>query len=432
MVEEEINPNPQPLPTLEQHLSAVPPPPQKNRRKLVLMTIIAALTLLLLAALAYFLLIANKSADAPGTDESDENNSGAVEQPKTHLTMLATGDFIAHDAINNEAKQADGSYDYAPMLEPFKYKFADADINFCNQATIAGGEQFGISGYPVFNAPLEWIHDLKGVGCNVINVGTNHTNDKGQRAITAMLNEWDKQEVLAVAGANRSTEEQNQVRYFEIEGVKFALLSYSTYANIENPNSYSLNRFSEPLVTNQMTEARKHADIVIVSMRWGTEYSEVLNAAQEEQSQKLASLGADIVLGHGTHTLQPVKRLTSNPPAGGDRETIVWYGLGNFLNAQLETTGLTGCVATFSIEIVSKKLTDSTCLPFYQHYEWTAEQKAAEDLLSRKNFRIMPLYKSSEYMSKSQLETTVEAQMTRISELVNQYTKIPVQNADDL
>ena len=127
--------------------------------------------------------------------------------------------------------------------------------------------------------------------------------------------------------------------------------------------------------------------MVMVSMRWGTEYSEVLNAAQDAQSQKLSDLGADIILGHGTHTLQPVKRLAGQ----GGNETIVWYGLGNFLNAQLETTGLTGCVAAFTYDIPTKKFVDSTCLPFYQHYEWTAEEKAAGKLLARKNFHIMPL-----------------------------------------
>jgi poly-gamma-glutamate capsule biosynthesis protein CapA/YwtB (metallophosphatase superfamily) len=169
---------------------------------------------------------------------------------------------------------------------------------------------------------------MAGLGCNVINTGTNHTNDKGQGPITAELNDWDKiQGVLAVAGANRNQEEQQKVRYFEEKGVKFAFLSYSTYSNTPNPHPYSLNRFEDSLVLPQMQEAKANADIVIVSMRWGTEYSDEVNSAQISAAQKLAGLGADIILGHGTHTLQAVDRLTQ--PDGS--ETIVWYGLGNFL-----------------------------------------------------------------------------------------------------
>ncbi|MDQ3065003.1 MAG: hypothetical protein M3Q36_01905, partial [bacterium] len=116
----------------------------------------------------------------------------------------------------------------------------------------------------------------------------------------------------------------------------------------------------------------------------------------------------------------------------GGRETTVWFGLGNFLNTQIETKGLTGCVAQFDIDIVSKKVTKNSCLPFYMHYEWTAEDKKAERLLNRKNLQILPLFIAQELMAKSQLNSTVETQMDRITKLVNTYTKIPVQNARDL
>lgn len=394
-----------------------------KRRVLIILGII--LLLLPVAAGAYILFFHTKAAPS-NTAEQQQNEEQAAENP-THIRMLATGDWIAHDAINQEAKKSEG-YDYTSMLDPFTLDFKSADLNFCNLATLAGGEQFGITGYPVFNAPFEWMYAMKDLGCNIINTGTNHTNDKGQAPITSELNELDKQDMLAAAGAGRNTEEMNKVRYFEKDGVKFAFVSYSTYSNLPNPNPYSLVRFEEPLVTNQLTEARANADVVIVSMRWGTEYSEEVNAAQKQQAKKLAGLGADIILGHGTHTLQPVDKL-----AGLDgRQTIVWYGLGNFLNAQLETTGLTGCVADLQIEIATKKVSSNMCLPFYQHYEWTAEEKAAEKLLSRKNFLIMPLYNAAEYMAKSQMDSTVEEQMARIQTLVNTYTEVPVQNATDL
>ncbi len=66
------------------------------------------------------------------------------------------------------------------------------------------------------------------------------------------------------------------------------------------------------------------------------------------------------------------------------------------------------------------------------HYEWTAEDKKAERLLNRKNLQILPLFIAQELMAKSQLNSTVETQMDRITKLVNTYTKIPVQNARDL
>lgn len=397
-----------------------------SKRTLVLLGLGGIIIVIILLLLFLFV----QTSDAPGPEENKSAESSQQTEPKTSITMLATGDWIAHDVIN-EVAGSSGEFNYASMTEPMRPYFEQTDINFCNLATPAGGVQHGISGYPVFNAPLEWNRDMHGLGCNLINTGTNHTNDKGQAVITSELNDWDgKENVLAHAGANRSIDEMNTVRYFERDGVKFAFLSYSTYSNSPNPEVYSLTRFTEPLVTTQMTEARANADVVIVSMRWGTEYSSGISAAQELAAQKLAGLGADIVLGHGQHVLGPVKQL---PRADGG-ETTVWYGLGNFLNAQLETEALTGCVATFDIDIASKKVSGSGCLPFYQHYEWTAADKAAGRLLTRGNFLIMPLYNAAEYLARpdAHLETTVEEQMNRISGIVNTYTEIPLRNADDL
>lgn len=369
------------------------------------------------------LFILVKKTDAPAPDSVSNNaQTVAPEVDSSSVSLLATGDWIAHDAINAAAKSGN-EYDYTSMTADFKDTFADSDVNFCNLATMAGGEEFGITGYPSFNAPTEWNRDMVGLGCNIINTGTNHTNDKGQAVIDANLSNLDSiKGLLAVAGANRSQSEQDSVRYFEVKGLKFAFLSYSTYSNSPNPNQYSLNRFSEPLVSSQMNQARQNADIVIVSMRWGTEYSDTVNAAQKQAAQKLATLGADIVLGHGTHTLQAVERIA----APNSRETIVWYGLGNFLNAQLEVGGLTGCLADIKIDVASKRVSSNECLPFYQHYEWSASDKAAERLMSRSNFKIMPLYEANDYIAKSQLDTTQEEQLSRISQAVNSLTEVKV------
>lgn len=356
-------------------------------------------------------------------------SSSQVETTKPNrIRLIATGDFIFHDAINLRAKKSDGSYDYLQFMTAMQPFFQAADIKFCNQATPIGGAGFGISGYPVFNAPFEAMHDMDKLGCNVINTGTNHTNDKGQAVIDAELNEWDRQpDVLAVAGANRSAAEQRRVRYFTLKGVKFAFLSYSTYSNTANPHTYSLNRFSDQLVQKQMAEARAGADIVVVSMRWGTEYSNTINEEQNRDAQKLADLGADIVLGHGTHTLQPVKQLRGK--AG--RRTVVWYSLGNFLNAQVEVQGLNNCLAIMDIDTSTKKVTNVSCLPIYMHYEWTAAQKANQDLLARHNFQLIPLDQAAGLLAKSQLNTSVADQTDRIKNTLNKFTAVTVITSSD-
>lgn len=340
------------------------------------------------------------------------------------IRLVATGDMIAHDSVNANAKKADGSYDYLPFMEKMKPYFEKADIRFCNQSTPAGGEQFGISGYPVFNAPIAFARGIEGVGCNLINIGTNHTNDKGQPLIDATVAAWDNREgVLAVAGANRSVGEQNQTRVFTVKNVKVAFLSYTTYSNNRALTPHGVNMYSDALATAQVGEARKNADIVIVSMRWGTEYSPEVNAQQDAIAQTLTNLGADVILGHGPHVLEPVKRLKN---ADGSRESIVWYSLGNFLNTQIETEALIGGFAVMDIDAASKKLTNVAFMPTYMHYDWTAADKRANNLLARKNLQMVPLDQAADLLASSQLGTSVEAQTARITSVLNKYTEVKI------
>lgn len=417
----------EPLEPREPHFQTSPK--KKGRKRKIL---IPFLLILLIAGMifGYMKLFKKEQVQTQVNSIQESTNKSVSEQKsvdtKQSIRLVATGDMIAHDAILKEAKQANGTYNFDGMLANMKPYFAKSDVNFCNESTPAGGSQFGITGYPIFNAPLEWPKALENVGCNVVNLGTNHTNDKGQPLIDATVAAWDNRPVLAVVGANRNKEEQAKIRYFEKGGVKFAILSYCTYSNSPVPNGFGINMYDKATATSQVAVARKNADIVIVSMRWGTEYSAGIDATQEKVSQELADAGADIVLGHGSHFMEPVKKLRGQ----NGKTTWVWYSLGNFLNAQLETESRIVGFAIMDIDASSKKISDPKFMPVYMHYEWTPAQKATSDLLARHNFSMYPLDKAAEPLSKSLLNTTVEAQTDRVTKLLNTYTPVAIIKSD--
>ncbi len=358
--------------------------------------------------------------------ELGESAELVKKRPDNIIRLVATGDMIGHDSITQNAKMSDGSYDYASLMNGVKKYFKDSDISFCNEATMAAGEKHGITGYPSFNAPLEFARGLEDVGCNVINLGTNHTNDKGQTMINDAVAAWDNRPgVLSVAGANRSMEEQKNLRVFSVKGMKFAFLSYTTYTNKPVTNGYGVNMYNEVAAKADIAEAKEQADFVMVSMRWGTEYSHDINASQDRIAQVLADAGADVIFGHGTHTLQPVKRVQ----AADGREVLVWFSLGNFLNSQTEIENLIGGFAVMDIDVATKKITNLSFMPVYQHYDWTAQQKARgnqADLLARNNFQMVPLDQAADLLVKSQHRTTVEGQAQRVQQLLNKFTKVPI------
>lgn len=371
------------------------------------------------SAVTYAVLSSKKTvpSKAQQTVKKKEN------KPQT-IRMIASGDELPHDAVNKNAKTADG-YDYKQFFSEVQPIFDKADIRFCNQEVPSAAPSAGpVSGYPVFNAPSAFSKDLSAVGCNVINTATNHSNDKHQAGIDATQNEWDKLPKLAVAGGNRSQAEQDKVRYFTLKGVKFAFLAYNYQSNDNNLTSYGVNMFSEDLIKKQLVEAKQNGAYTLVSMHWGTEDSPGIDANQEKWSKFLADNGADIVLGTGPHVLEPVKKL----PKTDGGETLVWYSLGNMLNTQLDNGGLFNGFAVMDFTVVKSKpiLKSISFLPTYMHYEWTAQQKAAQDLLARKNLKIYPLDKAAEPLAKSQNNTTVQEQEERIKKTLNTYTEVPI------
>jgi poly-gamma-glutamate synthesis protein (capsule biosynthesis protein) len=398
-------------------------PPKKKSKKRIVITI---LVIILLAGLvSVWLFVKSKNSNLSFNNKEESNNHNI---DKKTVRLIASGDAIPHDAINKVALQSSGEYEYSQMLGNMKELFDKSDVRFCNQAVLGGGKQFGISGYPKFNSPTEFARDLAELGCNVINTGSNHTNDFKQEVIDASVNAWQGLPgVIAVAGANTSTDEKNKVRYFESNGLKFAFVSYTTYSNEPPVSDYSVTMYSKDLAKNQLAEARSKADFVIVSMRWGTEYSQEVNSQQKELANEVANLGADFILGHGPHVLQPVDQIILDD----GRKAIVWYSLGNFLNAQLEPETLFNGIAVIDINTQDKSITNVSYLPIYMHYEWTKEQKQAEDLLARTNFSMFAFDDAQEPLAKSQNVTTLEEQKNRINKTLNTFIDVKLMTKND-
>lgn len=394
---------------------------RRPKSRIALILVIAALLLT-----ALWLWRARTPSSPPGQPAANVPSTSA-QTPSQTIRLMATGDSIPHEAITLRAKQTDGTYNYHPVFEEISRYFQSADIRFCNQEAPSAGEKYGISGYPSFNAPKAFANDLSATGCNLISLANNHANDKGQAAINETRAHWETLKPLAVSGANRSVSERQAVSYFTLKGVKFAFVAYVEYSNNNALVDYGLNILRKELVTAHLTEAHKQAEVVIVSVHWGSEYDSKENAAQRQWAKTFAELGADIVIGTGPHVLQPVERIAAN-----GQETLVWYSLGNFINAQLDIESLIGGIAVMDIEVDSKKISTVKFLPLYMHYEWTAEQKAREDLLARRNFKLYPLDQATGPLSRSLHQTTAEAQRQRVKEVLNRLTSVELITSNSL
>ena len=340
----------------------------------------------------------------------------------SRIRMIIAGDFIAHDSVNANARQPDGSYNYLPIMNDFVPIFAGADIRFCNDAILNGGESFGISGYPKFNSPTAFVTDMGRLGCNLVNTASNHSFDYSQETISASVDAWAKvPNMLAVAGENRTKDEHDSIHYFTVKGVKFAFLAYTSYINSDAPvqNDYGVTVYSPEFAASQISAAKQNgAQFIIVSMRWGTEYSTTVNAQQQSIAQSLASQGVHLIIGHGSHELQPVQQLTGKDGI----KTTVWYSVGNFINTQLPPESLINGLPIVDIDSQTHAITNMQFLPTYMHYEWTAANAAAAQIATRHDLHMYLLENTTQAMLDSQqLHTTIDAQKQRLNSTLNSY-----------
>lgn len=376
--------------------------------------------LLLLGIGAAFALTTRDIKDTTPSISSKKAVKPKVVKEDTSISMLATGDWIAHDSVNSAARQADGSYNYLPLVEDFKETFAQKDIRFCNDPILNGGQSLGITGYPKFNSPTEFVTDMGKMGCNLVNLASNHSFDFTQANITNSVDAWEKvPNTLAVSGQNRTQAEHDTVRYFSKGGVKFAFLAYAAYINAASPiqNPYGVNVFTREFAASQIAEAKQNgAQFIITSMRWGTEYSSNVTTEQRTIAQYLSDQGVQMVLGHGSHQLQTVGQLTGT----GGNKTLVWYSLGNFVNSQLPAETLFNGLVGMDIDTKTLAVSNIRYLPIYMHYEWTAAEAAVEATNARKALHLYPMEKATQAMLDSQqLKTTIPAQKARIQSVLN-------------
>jgi poly-gamma-glutamate synthesis protein (capsule biosynthesis protein) len=261
------------------------------------------------------------------------------------VELCFAGDNLIHDVIYWQASARTGGtgYDFSPVYRRVKPLFDGADIVFVNQETPLAGELYPLSGYPRFNSPSEVADALAGIGCNLANVANNHMFDKGEEGLLATLDSLRGRDIVTV-GAWRSEAEMEIPVVAAKGGLRIAFVGMTEHTNGltlsgDTPMRYLLCE-EEALIQQQLTRARLAADVVVVSVHWGFEGVGEENEFQRELAQKLADWGADVIVGHHSHTLQPMEFLTRAD--GG--QTLVVYSLGNFVSAQKGAANMLGGV----------------------------------------------------------------------------------------
>ena len=290
------------------------------KKKYVILVLIVVIV-----GLGVYLLTQNKEKPKENKKETAEVKK-EPEVKTSKLSLVMVGDGLLHSSVYNDAYK-DGVYDFKPQLEYIKPIVQNYDLAFYNQESILGGTSIGLSDYPTFNSPWEFGDAMIDAGFNLVSLANNHTMDRGEKAIINSCEYWKTKDVLT-AGSYCSSEEANEIKIKEKNGIKYTLLAYTYGTNgisVPSGKEYLVNLYSDEKAKNDIEKVRDKVDLLIVSMHWGTEYRSEPTEEQKRQANYLSSLGVDIIIGTHPHVIEPITYIN---------DTLVIYSLGNFISAQ--------------------------------------------------------------------------------------------------
>jgi len=262
------------------------------------------------------------------------------------------------------------TYNFKPAYEDIAPLIAEADISFINQETLMCGEGYAYSYYPRFNSPRDLGYDLAELGFDVVNIANNHMLDQGGAGLAATIDFWNSLPVTLIGGYT-DREDFDRIRIVQRQGLKIAFLAFTQHTNfipLEAGSPLVIPYIDEEIIARQIASARGQADLVIVSMHWGdAENVFAPDAGQLRTAQLIADCGADVILGHHPHVLQPIQWLTG---AEGNR-TLCVYSLGNLMAEMSRDYNLAGGLITFDITGIPGQgaaVENVRFLPTFFHY----------------------------------------------------------------
>ena len=249
--------------------------------------------------------------------------------PVARLTLVAVGDILMHQDVKRAAQE--NLIGFRGLWTDVQPIFDQADVVFGNlESPIA--PITGLPGQPfVFNAPWDLPFAFKGSGFEVLATANNHAFDQGSRGVIETLERLDQLGLTAV-GTGRSHAQAEMPRILERRGIRIAFLAYTDLLNTDlnrDPNGPWVGRLDPDKAVAAVRSARNLADAVVVSLHWGIEYEHQPSSRQRLLAEQLIAAGADLLLGHHPHVLQPLEWIES----GGRRGAVI-FSLGNFISNQ--------------------------------------------------------------------------------------------------
>lgn len=232
--------------------------------------------------------------------------------------ILIAGDFCPYHRISKMVADADYSF-----FDEIKDLTKSADYSIVNfecpvvEGNVKPIEKCG----PALRTERNAVSAMKYAGFDCATLANNHFRDYGDAGCKTTIEELQKQNIDYVGGGLNLTEAQKTL-YKDLDGKRVAIVNFC-----ENEFSIATETSAgaAPIDTvdnyNQITEARKNADYVLVIIHGGHEHYQLPSPRMKKLYRHYVDLGADAVVNHHQHCYSGYEYYNGKP---------IVYGLGNF------------------------------------------------------------------------------------------------------
>ncbi len=288
------------------------------------------------------------------TDSADPTTSGG-KTLVSKFNMLTAGDNLIHRGIMQEAQNratGEENFSFDFLYENIKEQVTASDYAVINQESIilhnrylpgyqSGNPKANLNKYyrtdVSFVTPVDMVDALCRAGFDAFDMANNHELDMGAAGLQWSL-DWLNQNAsgkILWFGGFYDEEDRAQIRVIEVNGIRVALLAYTYGTNVSTEIAEKEEgfRFLVPYIDDEkmveeLQQAKEVADFTVVFVHWGTEYSFEPDELQRHTAKVLAENGAGIIVGHHSHTLQPIEYIDD----GKGGKVLCAYSLGTLVS----------------------------------------------------------------------------------------------------
>ena len=295
------------------------------------------------------------------------------------LTIAAVGDLnLGRGVAHQHLMKGDTLYPFEALVDSLH----GADLVFGNLESPIAPPRHLVedTGSFVFTAPALAATALHRAGFSVVSTANNHAWDAGEDGVVETLRQLDRAGV-AHAGTGRTREAAQRPAILRVHGWRVAVFAATRTFN-PAPYTFATHPAAQHIAwadtawlypAIRQVKAARQADFVIVSVHGGVELDAEPRAWQRVLFRGAIDAGADLVLGHHPHVLQPMEWYHHRP---------IVYSLGNFVFWQ--SSPWTGLSAIFRFTVRPDGLMTAALTPVRAGYQAQLIRGSAADSVHRR------------------------------------------------